>query len=221
MYIRQIEMRNLFSFNEVKNNNDITNGHKQKINSISFSSEVSLIVGPNNSAKSNIFRILKTVVNTLESPTKGLDMSTLFSSNTNPQLNVKITLSREEANIIIDFVSLFVEYRRAHDSYPLEDRIILPSLLDQISLSLSWSGVNMYPRKVVRTNDISIEFEKLDLVIVQSVETSALNITFGGRNYFPSSYFIRLLGTSKSAEQFKKKFKGHTRELEDPSNKLI
>ena len=80
--------------------------------------------------------------------------------------------------------------------------------------------MNTYPRKVMRTNDITIEFEKLDLAIVQSVETSALNITFRGRRYFPSLHFIKLLDTSKSAEQFKKKFKSHTRELDDPSNKL-
>lgn len=221
MYLHKIEVCNLLSFDLIQNttNENTIKDHGQHTNDIFFNSDVSLIVGPNNSGKSNIFRILRILLNTLESPGKGLELSSVFSSTGSSWLNIQLTFSKEETDIIIDFVSLLLEQSKEHASYPLKERENLTRLLDEISIKLSWSGFNILPQQFVRCNDIVVRFEKLGLEVIQLGNSFELKIAFEDKEYFPSSDIIELLGRSNSAEEFKNNFK-KSQDLENVSHKL-
>ena len=67
MHIREIEANNLYSFK-----------HKT---SIQFDSKSEILVGPNNSGKSNVFRLLKLIVAELDYPGAELHLSAYISLN--------------------------------------------------------------------------------------------------------------------------------------------
>jgi predicted ATP-dependent endonuclease of OLD family len=126
-----------------------------------------LLVGPNNSGKSNILRILNLFVDTF---TKGkrLAKSETSHKGDDPFLEVKITLSPNEVDKLIDFMSFFPSTQNRSSQYrDLKNREILLKKLDNIVIKLLWQKeVHDYGSQPF----MEMYFEKIGL--------------WGGTNYF-------------------------------------
>ena len=111
MLIESIEVYNLFSYGDIQE--------------ISFSPATSLIVGPNNSGKTNIMRIIKLLIETMmRYPASYIRPDLLFSDEAKPFLNIKLILSRKETFAMIDFLS-FYRKTGGHEYFIYNNRRIL------------------------------------------------------------------------------------------------
>ena len=87
MKLKQISLYNLFSF---------------KNRTILFNEPPSVILGPNNSGKSNIFRSIKLLIDELSS--SKMNKSYIFDENSNSILTIRLKLNRIETSSLIDFL---------------------------------------------------------------------------------------------------------------------
>jgi len=130
-----------------------------------------VLVGPNNSGKSNIMRILKLLVDTFHTG-KRLDESEISHIGNDPFLEVKITLSSQETQRIVDFLSFYPSgSNRRSKFHDFKNREFLIKNLDEITIKLLWQReVHGYGSEPF----LEINFEKIGL--------------WGGWNFFGSSY---------------------------------
>ena len=127
MHIREIEANNLYSFK-----------HKT---SIQFDSKSKILVGPNNSGKSNVFRLLKLIVAELDHPGAELHLSDSFSDRSKISLRIGLYFTEQERLAIIDFLNIYF-LGRLRD-FTFIDRDILVPYLESILL-LVFEGLD-YP----------------------------------------------------------------------------
>lgn len=119
-----------------------------------------LLVGPNNSGKSNILRILNLFVDTFTRG-KRLTKSETSHKGDDPFLEVKITLSPDETDKLIDFMSFFPNSQNRSSQFRnLKNREILLKKLDDITIKLLWQKeIHDYGSQPF----IEIHFEKIGL----------------------------------------------------------
>lgn len=138
-----------------------------------------VLVGPNNSGKSNIMRIIKLLVDTFNIG-KRLDESEISHMGDSPFLEVKLTLSPQETERIIDFLSFFPHgQNRTSQFRDFKNREFLKKNLDTITIKILWQKeVHGYGSEPF----IEIYFEKIGMR--------------GGSNYFSGSFPVsnRLFG---------------------------
>ena len=90
MHIREIEANNLYSFK-----------HKT---SIQFDSKSKILVGPNNSGKSNVFRLLKLIVAELDHPGAELHLSDSFSDRSKISLRIGLYFTFIDRDILVPYL---------------------------------------------------------------------------------------------------------------------
>ena len=101
-------------------------------------SNSSLIVGPNNSGKSNIFRILRLLVDTF-SDRKRLEDYEIYPTSFEPTLEVDLRLSRYETELIIDFFSFHPDKQNNNSEfYRYNNYDLLWELLDTVHVKFIW-----------------------------------------------------------------------------------
>ncbi len=99
-----------------------------------------VIVGPNNSGKSNIFRLLKLLTDTLHR--SSLDDSKISIGHLNPSLEISLKLSTDETQKIIDCFGFYTDTVTDRVKYHhFENREILLELFDEMTINLSWEKV--------------------------------------------------------------------------------
>ena len=123
-----------------------------------------VIVGPNNSGKSNLFRIIRLLADTLSMP-PALKDGQITKGALDPSLGLHVKLSREETEKIVDFFSFYVPDAQGMRFHEYENRDQLASLLDEIAVKLSWKKTAKYG---IRTS-VEIQFLKLGLVVSDSI----------------------------------------------------
>jgi hypothetical protein len=186
MHIESIEVYNLFSY-----------GDKQKM---SFSEATSLVVGPNDSDKTNIIRILKLLIETLRKyPAPSLSPYIIFSNVAKPSLKIRLILSRKETSAIVGFLSF---YRRTGDyeyfNYNNWDN--LGELPDTLQVNVSREEVNISSQESMRSQ-VSFVFEKIHLSITQK-DDGTLQFEVDERSFRPSLTFLELLGRIDDCDGF-------------------
>lgn len=98
-----------------------------------------IIVGPNNSGKSNILRILKVLVNTF-SQRERLDYSKINFHEHNPFLEISLQFSEPETRKIIDFFSFYPDKQNnASEFHEFENYNVLLELFDTAIIKLEWA----------------------------------------------------------------------------------
>ena len=97
-----------------------------------------VIVGPNNSGKSNIFRLLNILTDTLYNKTS-LNDSNISIGHHNPFLEVSLKLSTDETQKIIDCFGFYNDKKTNQVKYHhFVNRKILLELFDEMIINLSW-----------------------------------------------------------------------------------
>jgi len=138
-----------------------------------------VLVGPNNSGKSNIMRVIKLLVDTFNTG-KRLGESEISHMGDNPFLEIKFTLSPQETEKIIDFMSFFPNTQNRSSQFrDLKNREFLKKNLDVITIKLLWQKeIHEYGSEPF----VEIYFEKINM--------------WGCSNYFSGSFPVsnRLLG---------------------------
>ena len=122
-------------------------------------SDRAVIVGPNNSGKSNFFRLIRLLADALSRP-PALKDAQIARGVLDPSLGLRVKLSRDEAERIVDFFSFFVPNDRIMRFYEYENRDLLARLLDEIAVGVSWEKTAKYGIQA----DVEIEFLKIGLV---------------------------------------------------------
>lgn len=153
VYLNQISFEGLYSFNE-------------KIN-IDLSNHV-IIVGPNNSGKSNLFKILRILIDSFYNRSRLKD-SQISIGKHSPFLEANITLSLFETRKIIDFFSFPQDERNDASIYhQFENYEILSQLLNELKITLSWGraieGAESEPY-------VKIEFPKIGLKLFNYIHS--------------------------------------------------
>lgn len=127
--------------------------------SIEFSNNT-IIVGPNNSGKSNLLRALKLFSDSF-SMRKRLQDQEISHNGANPSIEIRLKLTGDEPDKIIDFLSFYPEgNNRGSQFYQFKNREFLKKQIDDIHVTLSWQrtvgghGTEAY---------VIIEFEKIGL----------------------------------------------------------
>ena len=96
------------------------------------------IVGPNNSGKSNLFRMLKFFADAL-SGSSAPEGRKISKGASEPRLKLCIKLSRSEAGKIVDFFSFYDRPgRRGLGFFEYKNRARLEALLDEVAVEVFW-----------------------------------------------------------------------------------
>lgn len=113
---------------------------------ISFSN-INVIVGPNDSGKSNIFRAIKLLVDSLKSNSTISD-STLYSNRGVPRLAAEFILSDGEAEILLDFLGVYGVPASSPNPqllvYQFKNRKAILSVLKELLVEIRWQPSNYY-----------------------------------------------------------------------------
>ncbi len=107
---------------------------------------MNVVVGPNDSGKSNIFRAIKLLVDTL-SVDSSLNATDLFSLHSDPRLEARIRLSQAEAEILLDFFSVHALKLQGSNTnqtfvYAFKDRKRVADSLKNLRLEAVWQPTN-------------------------------------------------------------------------------
>ena len=157
-----------------------------------------VIVGPNNSGKSNVFRLIRLFADTLSSSSELKDHRISKEHNVignrplsagvlnhqiskgvdDPYLELSIELSENETNRIIDFISFYGQ-RDENEIFECENRNNLVVLFNKIRIRIMWEKTAMHG---IKTSAES-EFEKIGLKI-----------------YGEKKYQVRMSSTSEAAD---------------------
>jgi predicted ATP-dependent endonuclease of OLD family len=125
-----------------------------------------VIVGPNNSGKSNLLRILKLFVDTFYYK-KRLQDSEISYGGVDPMMEIELELTGNEPDIVLDFLS-FYTMGNNRDMYfhEFENREILKKLLTTLNVKLSWQReISGYGSEAF----VIIEFKKIGLKLFNSI----------------------------------------------------
>jgi predicted ATP-dependent endonuclease of OLD family len=115
---------------------------------------VNVVVGPNNSGKSNIFRSLKLFIDSLKSRYSPSDKD-YFSNQTEAKLNAEFLLSDREAQVLLDFLSLYRSPITPRDSqrtfvHQYKNRNVILKLIKKMHVKIVWSpGSQNYSNPVI------------------------------------------------------------------------
>lgn len=144
-HIRSLKFSGLYSYSEETN--------------IEFSNNT-IIVGPNNSGKSNLLRILKLFTDSFYLRKRLQDQEISYNGS-NPSLEIRLKLTGDEPDKIIDFLSFYPEgNNRGSQFYQFKNREFLKKQIDDIYVKLSWQRtVGGYGSEAY----VIIEFEKIGL----------------------------------------------------------
>lgn len=119
-----------------------------------------IIVGPNNSGKSNIFRILKILIDTFYTRHR-LGESIISIGHYNPFLEISLVFSPEETRKIVDFFSFHLDKQNARSVFhQFKNYDYLLTLFNEVIISLSWQ------REMQRDESeayVKLEFPKIGL----------------------------------------------------------
>ena len=131
-----------------------------------------VIVGPNNSGKSNLFRMIRLFTDTLSKPS-ALEDRHIAKGVDDPCLELRMELSKAETEEIVDFFS-FDHNASSHEMefVKYKNRAQLVTLLDEISVGVFWTKTAMYG---IQTS-VKIEFSKAGLKIYGNIR-SVLHIS--------------------------------------------
>lgn len=148
---------------------------------IEFDENTTVIVGPNDSGKSNIFRIISKFVKALASPRfdPPLKEYEIFQGVTNPFIEIKLHLTSEETNAVIDYLSFYQIYEggnRAVRSFEFHNRDFLSNTLNEISIKLSWNNYRTRYDGSLNAKNIEISFTKIDLKLHSSYLRGSLSL---------------------------------------------
>ncbi len=146
--IHKLEFENLYSY---------SNG-----NSLELSNN-NIIVGPNNSGKSNIFRIIKLLQNVL-SENHSLGDSELFSNTSTAFLEIDMTLSSDESDMLVKHMSF---YQNPNNSslrfYEFQNFKKISELFRDLTIKLTWKkSFNREGYKLF----IELKFTKMNLIFL-------------------------------------------------------
>lgn len=151
------KISNLYSYDQ------IGTSPADKSEPISFSN-INVIVGPNDSGKSNIFRAIKLLVDSMRADYT-LTNSDIFSDQAAPKLDAEFQLSDKEAGVLLDFLGVY--YPHSNQGVQLtfvhqfrnRDAILIS--IKELRLEVRWqpsSNASLFPMSV-------FHFEKLGLKI--------------------------------------------------------
>ncbi len=135
--------------------------------SLEFSNNT-VLVGPNNSGKSNLLRVLKLFIDSFYYR-KRLQDSEISHNASSPSLEIRLKLSSDESAKIIDFLSFYSEgNNRTTQFYQFENKEFLKNLFDEVSVKLSWQReIAGYGSEAY----VIIEFEKLGLKLFNPIHS--------------------------------------------------
>jgi energy-coupling factor transporter ATP-binding protein EcfA2 len=153
-----IRISNLYSYDQTDD------GFSENGESIPFSS-VNVIVGPNDSGKSNIFRAIKLLVDSMKVDYALTSLDT-FSDQVAPKLEAKFLLSENEAGVLLDFLGVYLANPNPNSIaqtqiHEFRNRKAILDLIKDFRVELSWQPTNdasMVPLSI-------FSFEKLGLKI--------------------------------------------------------
>lgn len=135
---------------------------------ICFPEDVVVVAGPNNAGKSNIFRLIEMIANTLTDNRRLLQDYEVFSKDVEPEVEFRFVLTAPETNRLIDYLS-FYEYRDERNSgihhvYEFQNRDRLVGLLDDITVHWKW-GIRSVVWGGREPRSIRLTFNKLGLTL--------------------------------------------------------
>jgi Overcoming lysogenization defect protein-like, TOPRIM domain/AAA domain, putative AbiEii toxin, Type IV TA system len=127
--------------------------------------DTNVIVGPNDSGKSNVFRavgLLKDVLST----NVMLDESDVFSGNANPKLEATFQLSDDEASLLLEFLSVYV-LRTPNNLettfvHVYKNRSKVLKSLKNLRIEVIWQPTNnasLWPLLIVNVDDLGIKIQ--------------------------------------------------------------
>jgi predicted ATP-binding protein involved in virulence len=126
--------------------------------SIPLSKEFNLIVGPNNTGKTNIIRIIKTILDTLESPIYVIENSYFFDINKQANIKINLTLDIMEVDAIIGYLYFICTCIR--NVHPSKNKEKLRNYFKKMILEFLW---NINDENSPPSLQIKIKFENIPL----------------------------------------------------------
>lgn len=122
----------------------------------------SIIVGPNNSGKSTLFRIINLFVETFYT-SRNLEEWESFSNTSNSFIETNLSFSKDEVERILDFFTFYTgPQNQTTEFYKFKNRDFLLKNLDDVRIRLTWEP-NLYRQGSEAV--IEFEFEKVGLKI--------------------------------------------------------
>lgn len=120
--IHKLKFENLYSYSD-GNSLELSNNN--------------IIVGPNNSGKSNIFRIIKLLQNSF-SGNYSLEDSELFTNTSTAFLEMSITLSPEESDLLLKHMSFYYAKNNTSRYYEFQNFENISKLFRDVVIRLTW-----------------------------------------------------------------------------------
>jgi predicted ATPase len=188
MRINNIEADNLFSFDNLT-----------ETNSLKLASNNAVIIGPNNSGKSNIFRLIELLITEIESAGSTLSYSHFFDVNRQPSLKLDCTFSEDEVIVLIDFLNYFIS-NQLH-KLPITDQSNVKLYLDEVSFHTNWEQFS-YQNAETYPATFYMMFSKLDLTFRRDY-TGGWDFIVEGKPYQISDQLFECLNDIKSPVAFR------------------
>lgn len=193
VHLLSAKISNLYSYDRIDTLPD------EKNESISFSN-INVIVGPNDSGKSNIFRAIKLLIDNLKS-SSAIANSDVFSNEAAPTLEAEFMLSDREAEILLDFFGVYTIPHPVYQTivYRFKNRKTLLNSIKQLSIKIRWQPTNydsLYP-------NLTFYFKEIDVKIhtnnpaVQAIASKESPF----KNLYPTEKFSEFLDNLVSSDE--------------------